>query len=354
MRRLKMRKFGRHFIAVLMAVLAISLLAGCTQAQEEPVGTLSVTVSSMEDAKTITPTGHNEITHYRLEVVNTGWSDRYESDYMDIKAGTYVIEGLPYGSYYVWARGYTLKDGEYIQIASGRSDAVNVRSTGTTHLHILLDELFPVSPDEVDLSFAVPEGSGKATSAHVIFQSETGYSFSMDMILIDGAMDLDEGTLFDAGGSLYAGTWTVSGSVYDETDGVIGRFREIVVLEAGQRTEGVIMVVPFDGGEPNPYVKLVSQHGDGLAFIGSEGPSDSSVTIHLMLNGVSDTLSVLLEGVESEYTITEDEATGGFDLLVSGLQKSISDITITADDGSSIIVRVYDLTDSPVVPGVTP
>ena len=351
--------FGRHvsFIVVL-AALAIALV-GCKQAGQETTGTLSISVSGMADAKTIAPEGDNEITHYRLGAANLDGSGSFSSGYLDRKAGTYVIEGLPFGTYSVTADGYELKDGSYIHIAKGEEEVV-VRPSGTSDVHIILDELADTPSGDVMMVIILPMGVATPVTASVRLDDGDGTIIEGDVPINGGgptgpAIILDADDLFGNGEVLPGGSWLLSGKLLDEGGGAVASFSEALNLRAGLAAEGTIIATPLGGAEEmSPYVKLVSQNGSGMVFLGGGEPEDSTVPISIMLQAGLSISGVQLDGTVVEPVIGMDESTGRVVVTVAGLEKDISTVTITSDDGSSLVLRVYDLTDSPVIPGVLP
>ena len=352
-----MKGIGRHFLIVLITVFAICFLVGCTQAQDEPVGTLSVSVDNMKDSKTITPIGENEISHYRLAVIGANGVDRFESGYMDIKAGTYVIEGLPYGVYTVTADGYEFQDGSYVHIATGRKESVTIRSSGTSSIHIVLDELSDTASGDVLIDLILPSGTTMPATASITLDDGDGMVIEGDVPVdaistYTATITLDADNLFGNGEILAGGSWFLSGDLHDVDGNILAVFSEVLNLQAGLGAEGTVVAFPVDGiGEGNPYVRLIAQSGSGIVFLGSEGPVDSEITILVALNGTSD-IDVLLDDETVEPVIEKDGETGGWRITVAGLKNGISTITMTADDGSSMALRVYDLTGSPVIPGI--
>ena len=352
-----MKGSGKHILIILMMVAIACSFIGCEQTDNAPMGTLSVSVSGMNDSKTISPDGYNEITHYMLKAVSSNGNESFSSDYLSSKAGTYVIEGLPFGTYTVKADGYSFKDGAYVLVATGEEGPVTVRSSGTSDIHIVLDRLADTASGDVLIDLILPSGTAMPATASITLDDGDGMVIEGDVPVdaistYTATITLDADNLFGNGEILAGGSWFLSGDLHDVDGNILAVFSEVLNLQAGLGAEGTVVAFPVDGiGEGNPYVRLIAQSGSGIVFLGSEGPVDSEITILVALNGTSD-IDVLLDDETVEPVIEKDGETGGWRITVAGLKNGISTITMTADDGSSMTLRVYDLTGSPVIPGI--
>ena len=139
----------------IIAVLAVALVAliGCQEPQNNvpgSVGTISVRVIDSTDAKTITPGGGVDVSHYIISVENEAERVVQTSDYLP-KGSMFSVSNVPAGEWRATVTAYvdrdgdengtaSLEEGRYLKVAEAVSAPTMVTVDGSVTITVTLDE----------------------------------------------------------------------------------------------------------------------------------------------------------------------------------------------------------------------
>ena len=219
-------------LAALAAVMLVFGLASCQEPQNNitgTTGTLSVRVIDTTDAKTISPEGNVDVSHYVITLHNDAEGIHKASGYI-AKNETFSISGVPAGTWYATVEAYVERDaGRYLRIAESQSAAQLVYGSQDALFSITLDSLLDELSGYVSLTLVMPpelrNGSFNWSWTMTGLGDRSGTTFSCEsdemMKASDGeaafsipAVDPDgKGT-----GSLLQGSYLLEFSIYDGAD----------------------------------------------------------------------------------------------------------------------------------------
>ena len=192
------------------AVIALVMMLGiffvsCSEPQQNVPGsvdTISVRVVDNMDAKTITPEGNVNISHYVITVVNEAEGINQSSDYLT-KGSMFTVSNVPAGEWYATVDAYIDRGSEtYVKVASDQSESQSVAAGANTTFTLVLDTLDAVLSGDVTLTLKMPTG--------VFEESSPFYYYYM----IDGVADPEYSYISDtesllSGNVLADGTATI-------------------------------------------------------------------------------------------------------------------------------------------------
>ena len=151
----------RRSIVSLFSFLAIALIAltGCQEPQNSipgSVDSISVRVIDSTDAKTITPEGNVNISHYVITVVNEAEGINQSSGYLT-KGSMFTVSNVPAGTWYAKVDAY-IERGEdtYVKVASDQSEPKTVQAGASTTFELVLDTLDAVASGNVTVTLKMP------------------------------------------------------------------------------------------------------------------------------------------------------------------------------------------------------
>ena len=143
-----------------MAVMLIfsMLFVSCSEPQAEVPGsaTLTVTVADNTGARTITPEGNVNVSHYVITVVNEDEKIEQDSGYLT-KGSTFVVSNVPAGTWYAKVDAYIDRgEGSYVKVASDQSDPQQVTGGSSVTFALVLDTLDEVASGNVTVMLKMP------------------------------------------------------------------------------------------------------------------------------------------------------------------------------------------------------
>ena len=146
------------FIASFL-VMALIALASCSEPHQNVPGSvdmISVRVVDNTGAKTITPEGNVNISHYVITVVNEAEGINQSSGYLT-KGSMFTVSNVPAGTWYAKVDVY-IDRGEdtYVKVASDQSETQNVQAGTSTTLTLTLDTLDEVASGDVSVTLKMP------------------------------------------------------------------------------------------------------------------------------------------------------------------------------------------------------
>ena len=164
------KTFMRRSIVSLFSFLAIALitLTGCQEPQNSipgSVDSISVRVMDSTDAKTITPEGNVNISHYVITVVNEAEGISQSSGYLT-KGSMFTVSNVPAGTWYAKVDAY-IDRGEdtYVKVASDQSEPKTVQAGTSTTFELVLDTLDAVASGDVTVTLKMPAALSAESTA---------------------------------------------------------------------------------------------------------------------------------------------------------------------------------------------
>ena len=153
-------KAKKTMLTILSIVLGVMLLASCQEANNNPeAGTaksITVRVADMTGAKTITPSGEVDVTHYKITVKNTAEDINKTSDYL-AKGEAFMVKNVPAGLWTATVDAYVLNSGSnYVKVASATSAETRVEGGEEATLTVTLDELDDSVSGDVTVTLNMP------------------------------------------------------------------------------------------------------------------------------------------------------------------------------------------------------
>lgn len=213
------RRAGISILAVIGA--AAILLTSCSnEPKTSATGSISVSVALPGEAKTITPDGAVDISHYLITVSNTSDGFDFTSGYI-MPDSAYSLGEIPTGSYEVSVEAYIERvAGSYMLVASGESGAFELGPDERKDVTVTLDSFIEEPSGDVSISVILPDGLADKSYAYLSWSIEAetpssdgtyasylGNASRYDVV--DGSITL----LFDAD-NLLGGNETLNAGVY--------------------------------------------------------------------------------------------------------------------------------------------
>ena len=149
--------------ALIALVVSMMLFVGCQEPLNEDagnVGTISVRVADTTNARTISPEGNVNISHYIITVVNEAEGIEQPSDYLT-KGSMFSITNVPAGTWYAKVDAYIDRgSGTYVKVASAQSDSKLVKPGESTTFDVVIDTLDEVASGDVTVTLKMPAQLG--------------------------------------------------------------------------------------------------------------------------------------------------------------------------------------------------
>ena len=148
----------RIIMTVVALAMAILVFVGCSEPTNEVPGSvkaINVRVVDATDAKTISPSGNVNISHYVITVNNDPENIHQSSGYLT-KGSMFTVSNVPAGTWYAKVDGYINRGESYVKVASAQSDVKTVTSGATTTFELVLDTLDEVVSGDVTVSLVMP------------------------------------------------------------------------------------------------------------------------------------------------------------------------------------------------------
>ena len=336
----------RRSIVSLFSFLAIALIAltGCQEPQNSipgSVDSISVRVMNSTDAKTITPEGNVNISHYVITVINEAEGINQSSGYL-AKGETYTVSGVPAGLWTATADAYikngnTGTDADYIKVASATSAETRVGSGEKAILTVTLDKLDDSLSGDITVILDMPAELNDNGDTFYYTYTITGigqrssYSHTTNTPL-QGTVDANGNGKFtiDAdviGPNLNQGAYLLTVSVFNQTtetgSNMVRKGSEIMRLVKGLAASGTIdldyQVINEDGFQ----IAVTDRIGDRLDL------GNASFNVEGFHKDL--TITVAYDGIPVDTPV---------DVYVDGVVKSIG-ADYTATSGSNNVSYVF-------------
>ena len=138
---LRIRKTAMGAMALVLAVLLV--FSSCSEPENQIPGSvesISVRVVDGTGARTITPDGNVNVSHYKITVHNNAENIHQESDYLS-KGAMFSVSNVPAGEWYATVDAYVDRgESEYLKVASASSESLQVAAGASVTLTVTLDD----------------------------------------------------------------------------------------------------------------------------------------------------------------------------------------------------------------------
>ena len=326
------KTFMRRSIVSLFSFLAIALivLTGCQEPQNSipgSVDSISVRVMDSTDAKTITPEGNVNISHYIITVVNEAEGINQSSGYLT-KGSMFTVLNVPAGTWYAKVDAY-IDRGEdtYVKVASDQSEPKTVQAGASTTFELVLDTLDAVASGDVTVTLKMPAALSAESTAFWYQYTITGMTdeeFTHTSALLSGSTGADglATITLDADAiGLMQGAYRFAITVQDaETSPTLTRKGvDVMRLVNGLEAKGIIDLTTYEADQSFD-VTITNKIGDILTpalengkevynLDGQDGSASLTVTLAEPLSA-NETIEWYVDG-ELDETVNADEAANG-------------------------------------------
>ncbi len=325
----------RRSIVSLFSFLAIALIAltGCQEPQNSipgSVDSISVRVMDSTDAKTITPEGNVNISHYVITVVNEAEGINQSSGYLT-KGSMFTVSNVPAGTWYAKVDAYIQRGEEgsytYVKVASDQSEPKTVQAGASTTFELVLDTLDAVASGNVTVTLKMPTALSAESTAFWYQYTITGMTdeeFSHTSELLSGTTGADglATITIDADAiGLMQGAYRFAITVQDaKTSPTLTRKGvDVMRLVNGLEAKGTIDLTTYEADQSFD-VTITDKIGDILTpaledgkevynLGGQDGSASLTVTLAEPLKA-NETIEWYVDG-ELDETVNADEASSG-------------------------------------------
>ena len=338
----------RRSIVSLFSFLAIALIAltGCQEPQNSipgSVDSISVRVMDTTDAKTITPEGNVNISHYIITVVNEAEGINQNSGYLT-KGSMFTVSNVPAGTWYAKVDAY-IERGEdtYVKVASDQSEPKTVQAGTSTTFELVLDTLDAVASGDVTVTLKMPTALSAESTAFWYQYTITGMTdedFTHTSALLSGSTGADglATITLDADAiGLMQGAYRFAITVQDaETSPTVTRKGvDVMRLVNGLEAKGTIDLSAYESDQ-SFSVTITDKIGEILT---PEIQNEQEV-YSLVDNGGNNTLEVTLAEPLTEGQTIEWYVDGVLDETVDDSSSSEGKYVLTFEAGSHNVTAI--------------
>ena len=325
------KTFMRRSIVSLFSFLAIALIAltGCQEPQNTipgSVDSISVRVMDSTDAKTITPEGNVNISHYVITVVNEAEGINQSSGYLT-KGSMFTVSNVPAGTWYAKVDAY-INRGEdtYVKVASDQSEPKTVQAGASTTFELVLDTLDAVVSGDVTVTLKMPAALSAESTTFWYQYTITGMTdeeFTHTSELLSGSTGADglATITLDADAiGLMQGVYRFAITVQDaETSPTLTRKGvDVMRLINGLEAKGTIDLGSYESDQTFEVTItdkigdiLTPEIQDGKELYELDSETDSTLTVNLTEPlKANETIEWYVDG-ELDETVNADEASSG-------------------------------------------
>ena len=347
------KTFMRRSIVSLFSFLAIALIAltGCQEPQNTipgSVDSISVRVMDSTDAKTITPEGNVNISHYIITVVNEAEGINQSSGYLT-KGSMFTVSNVPAGTWYAKVDAY-IDRGEdtYVKVASDQSEPKTVQAGSSTTFELVLDTLDAVASGDVTVTLKMPSALSAESTAFWYQYTITGMTdedFTHTSEVLSGSTGADglSTITLDADAiGLMQGAYRFAITVQDaETSPTLTRKGvDVMRLVNGLEAKGTIDLTTYEADQ-SFEVTITDKIGDILTPTLQNGQK-----IYELNDETGDTLAVTLSQPLSATQSIEWYVDGELDETVNADEAASGKYTLTFAPGSHIVTAIVRDTDT--------
>lgn len=360
-----MKKRNWNILAMVLLVLMTMsvVLTSCQEPQNNmpnSVDSISVRVVDSTGAKTITPEGNVDISHYVVTIVNEAEGISQSSGYLT-KGSMFAVSNVPAGIWYATVDAFVQNDGAtggYAYVATAKSEPTQVGTNENATLVVTLDKILDSLSGDVDVTLMLPSAFQSGSKVYVMWELRkdgkyisNGWSSALELDVKDGGTSTftltAEDVIGDGGGStLSQGVWTLAVTARDDADSpaIERKGVEVLRLIAGLPASGVVNL-SSENADEEVGVEITDQIGDNLV-LGQTGVAimEDMTTIILGYNGIptdsEEMVSVDGERIgttESDGVYYETEAIeSGKVFTIHNMAKGEHLVTIAVSDGTML------------------
>ena len=344
----------RRSIVSLFSFLAIALIAltGCQEPQNTipgSVDSISVRVMDSTDAKTITPDGNVNISHYVITVVNEAEGINQSSGYLT-KGSMFTVSNVPAGTWYAKVDAY-IDRGEdtYVKVASDQSEPKTVQAGASTTFELVLDTLDAVASGDVTVTLKMPAALSAESTAFWYQYTITGMTdeeFSLTSALLSGTTGADglaTITLDAATLGLMQGAYRFEITVQDKQNSptLTRKGVDVMRLVNGLEAKGTIDLTAYEADQ-SFEVTITDKIGDILTPTLQNGQEVYNLDGQ---DGSASLTVTLAEPLKANETI-EWYVDGELDVAVNADEAVSEKYTLTFTPGSHIVTAIVRDTDT--------
>lgn len=318
---------------VLLLITAMLAFVSC-QAPENEVpdsASLTVRVADMTSARTISPSGNVDVSHYKITVNNADEDVTVVSEFL-AKGETFSVTNVPAG---IWTatvdayvkNGETGGDSDYVKVASATSAETRVSSGEETTLTVVLETLDDTASGAVTVTLKMPSELDDLSDAFWYTYTIKGTGQRSD-VEIDhstresGTTGADGLATISISESLNQGSYLLTVTVYDSADAestnVTRQGVEIMRLLPGLTATGTINLDSqevLSGGfkisvtdKVGNLLKPTTSDGQTTYTLDASADSDTTSFTVTLSQAVPDgfVMEWYVDGVKTEATTSDD------------------------------------------------
>ena len=297
----------RKTIVAVVSLLAISLiaLASCSEPNNSPdngtVDSISVRVIDMMDAKTISPTGNVDVSHYKITVKNEAEGINTTSGWL-AKGETFTVTNVPAGLWTATVDAYVLNEGNYVKVATATSAETRVSAGESATLTVTLDTLDDSLSGDITVTLKMPSELDDENDVFWYTYSIQGTGQRAGVTINhdtreQGTVGADGLATVSITENLMQGSYLLTVNVYDSaeeaTTNVTRTGVDIMRLVAGLEATGQINLDSQLVNEEGFQVQINDKVGDILTPVTTDG---------------KDTYEINAADSQTEFTVTLAEA----------------------------------------------
>lgn len=145
-----------HKMLSIILALAVLLGAACSPENQSMSGTASISVTVEDNtAKTISPDGNVDITHYIITAINEAEGIAEESEMLS-RGESFTVTNVPAGIWKAEVDAYIQRGTEYVYVATAASEEIRVPADSTVTIPVSLEELLDEASGDITLAIMMP------------------------------------------------------------------------------------------------------------------------------------------------------------------------------------------------------
>ena len=316
------KRFTSIFTVLVVALMA--LFVSCEQNTTEPLASsISVRVADQTGARTITPEGNVNISHYVITVVNEAEDIEQSSGYLT-KGSMFTVSNVPAGTWYAKVDAYIDRGSDtYVKVASDQSEPKAVAAGSSTVFDLVLDTLDEVVSGDVTVTLKMP-------TALSVAQSTTGTDELATITIDADTINLMQGA--------YRFEITVQDAEISPT--LTRKGVDVMRLINGLEASGTIDLATYESDQSFD-VTITDKIGDILTPSIQDGKP-----LYELDAGTGNSLTVALtEALKANETI-EWYVDGELDETVNTDNATSGQYTLTFTNGSHSVTAIVRNTDT--------
>ena len=347
-------------MALVLAVLLV--FSSCSEPENQIPGSvesISVRVVDGTGARTITPDGAVDVTHYMITIHNDAENINQESGYLT-KGSMFSVSNVPAGTWYATVDAYIMRgENDYLKVASAQSVAQEVTAGSSVTLTVNLDKnslLTDVKSGDVTVTLTMPSALA-AESTTFYYQYEitglTNDSFTYSSSMTSGTVGADgtaEITINAETAGLVQGAYRLEITVQDsQTSPAITRKGvDVMRLLPGLAATGAIDLSTYEADQ-SFQLTITDKIGNKLTPSIQDGEET-----YTLASGVNTLKVKLVEPVAESETI-DWYVDGTVDETVDETNASTGEYTLSFQPGNhNVTAIVRDTATAMAVGSISP